>query len=463
MSDETTERPLVLSAFVMDTVSHIQHGLWRHPSARQDEFNCLQHWIDLVHTLERGRIDLLFFADVLGLYGPARGDFTVNAREGLQFPNGDPSVLVAALLTQTHDLGFAITSSVLQTYPFEFARRMATLDHLSGGRVGWNIVTSAQESAARNFGLDHLLEHDERYRQAEEYAEVCYKLWEGSWDDGAVVDDRHPEDISKAVYADASRIHRIDHEGRWYRVQGPAMQSPSPQRTPVLFQAGSSPVGRDFAARHAEGQFILASTPEKTQALIEDTRRRVVAAGRDPHDLVFILGQSFIVGSTEAEARHKEREIDEYLSDDGFLLHSNLGFDPTTGEPLDPDTPLSELHTNTNVSHLRWLRELAGDTDPTVRDLARLSARLRGRIVGTPDQIADQLEAWRARGVGGINIMNWTIPGSYEEFVDHIVPTLQERGLAQREYRPGTLRRKLTGRDLLPDTHPAARWRGAFA
>lgn len=457
-----TPRRLRLCAFVMNTNSHIQHGSWRHPQARQHEFTSLRLWTELASTLERGRFDAVFFADVLGLYGPARGDYTVNASEGLQFPNNDPSVLLGALAAVTENLGLVFTSSVLQAHPFEFARRVSTLDHLSGGRVGWNVVTSAQESAARNFGADGLEEHDERYRWAEEYLEVVYKLWEGSWDDDALIVDKalgHPQD---ARYADASRIHRIDHEGPRYRVAGPHLSAPSPQRTPVIFQAGSSPAGKAFAARHAEGQFVLTSGLDKTRALVADTRAAVSAAGRDPRDLTFLLGQTFVVGQTEAEARRKEAELDEYLSSDGFLLHSNLAFDPSTGEPLDPDTPLSRLSTNTNVSHLRWMRELSPDADPKVRDLATLAAKLRGRVVGTPEQIADRLQQWRDAGIDGINVMNWVLPDSFVEFVDDVVPVLQERGLVQREYTPGTLRRKLFGRDHLPEDHPARRWRGAF-
>lgn len=461
MSTPAPDR-LRLAAFVMNTNSHIQHGTWRHPDARQGEFTDLRLWTDLAATLERGRFDAMFFADVLGLYGPATGDYATNAREGLQFPAGDPSVLVGALSAVTEHLGFVFTSSVIQAHPFEFARRVSTLDHLSRGRVGWNVVTSAQESAARNFGADGLEEHDERYRWAEEYMEVVYKLWEGSWDDDALRYDKSPDDLGSAIYADAAGIHRILHEGARYRVQGPHALAPSPQRTPVIFQAGSSPAGRAFAARHAEGQFILSTGLDKTRALIAQTRDQVAAAGRDPESLQFFLGLAPIVGGTEEEAKRKERELDEYLSSDGFLLHSNLGFDPETGEPLDPDLPLSQLATNTNVTHLQWMRDLSPDPDPRVRDLATLAAKLRGRLVGTPEQIADVLGDWSDAGVGGINVINWMLPGSFEDFVDGVVPELQRRGLAQTEYEQGTLRTKLFGHDHLDDGHAGRRWRGAF-
>jgi FMN-dependent oxidoreductase (nitrilotriacetate monooxygenase family) len=450
--------PLRFAAFVMNTASHIQHGLWRHPSARQHEFDDVGLWVDLARTLESGRFDAMFFADVVGLYGPGDGAYDVNAREGLQFPSNDPSVLISALAVSTEHLGFAFTSSVLQAHPFDFARKVSTLDHITKGRIAWNVVTSALDGAARNFGHDGLEDHDARYAWADEYLDVVYKLWEGSWDDDALQRDKE-----RGVFSDASGIHRIHHEGPRYRVAGPHLSSPSPQRTPVLFQAGSSPVGRRFAARNAEAQFILSSTPEKTRALIEDTRALAVDAGRRAEDLSFWLGLSFITGSTEEEAKRNEAEIDEYLSADGFLLHSNLGFDPKTGEQLDPATPLSEVETQAGQSHLNWLREASPDREPTIADLARLSAKLRGRVVGTPEQIADVLAGWQEAGVDGINVINWTLPGSYEDFVDHVTPVLQERGLQQKEYEPGTLRHKLTGRDRLPESHPAAAYRGAFS
>ena len=450
--------PLSYAAFVMSTVSHIQHGLWRHQDARQLDFDDLDLWVDLARTLERGGFDAMFFADVLGLYGAADGDYAINAREGVQVPNGDPSVLISALAAATEHLGFAFTSSVLQAHPFEFARRVSTLDHLSKGRIGWNIVTSALEGAARNFGSDRLEEHDERYVWAQEYVDVVTKLWEGSWDDDAWVADK-----AAGVVSDPRGIHRIDHAGARYWVQGPHLSRPSPQRTPVLFQAGSSEAGRAFAARNAEAQFILSSTREKTEELISSTRDGVEAQGRRRDDLKFFLGLAFVIGSTEEEARRRSAEIDELLSPDGFLVHSNLGFDSETGAQLDPDTPLSQLKTQTNRSHLQWLKEAAGDREPTIRDLAALSARIRARVVGTPEQIADELERWQDVGVDGINVMNWTLPGSYEEFVDHVVPVLRERGLAEREPTATTLRARLFGHDQLPDRHPARRWRGAFS
>ncbi len=448
---------LHINAFVMNTVSHIQHGLWRHPEARQADFDDVTVWIDLVRTLEAGLFDAVFFADVVGLYGPVGGDYTVNAREGLQIPSHDPSVLISALAVNTEHLGLAFTSSVLQAHPFEFARRASTLDHISRGRIAWNIVTSTQENAARNFGLDRLTEHDARYDWAEEYLEVVFKLWEGSWDEGALVKDR-----ARGILADASRIHKIHHVGPRYRVEGPHLPAPSPQRTPLLFQAGSSPAGRAFAARNAEAQFISAPTLDAAAALIAETRDLAERAGRRREDIKFFQGFAFVIGSTEEEARRREAELDAYVSVDGFLAHSNLGVSQDDGRPLPPETLLKDITTNGGRSHIEWLRQREPGREPTVGDLGRLVARRHPRLVGTPDQIADALALWQQAGIDGVNVINWTIPGSYREFNEHLLPVLQRRGLAKQEYAPGSLRRKLFGRDRLDDRHPATRWRGAF-
>lgn len=449
---------LLFNAFVMNTVSHIQHGLWRHPDAEQADFDDVRVWINLAKTLERGLFDAAFFADVVGLYGPVDGDYEVNAREGLQIPSNDPSVLMSALAVNTEHLGLAFTSSVLQSHPFEFARRISTLDHISKGRIGWNIVTSTQENAARNFGFDRLVDHDDRYEWADEYLEVVYKLWEGSWEDDALLKDR-----ARGVFSDHRKIHKIHHVGKRYRVEGPHLPSPSLQRTPVLFQAGSSPAGRAFAARNAEAQFITPPNPGVAAELVSETRKLAAGYGRHPDDIKFFQGLSIVVGSTEEEARRKEETLNTWLSPEAFLAHSNLGVSQDDGRPYPPETLLADIKTNGGRSHIEWMRKSTPGREPTVGDLGRLTARRHPRLVGTPEQIADGLEQWRAAGVDGINLINWMIPGSYSEFADHLLPVLQARGLAKREYAKGTLRAKLFGSDRLNRRHPAATYRGAFA
>jgi FMN-dependent oxidoreductase (nitrilotriacetate monooxygenase family) len=448
--------PLHFSAFVMNTTSHILQGVWRQPDAGQTNFNSLEHWVRLAKILERGRFDFIFFADVIGLYGDYSGSYQKYVEAGLQIPSNDPSVIASAIAYNTTDLGIAITSSVIQEHPFNFARKISTLDHASNGRIAWNIVTNALANGARNFGYDELEEHDERYRWADEYVDVTYKLWEGSWDDGALLQDR-----DRGLHGDYAKIHKINHSGKRYQVEGPHLVAPSPQRTPVLFQAGSSTAGRDFAARNAEAQFIITPGPEQARELIDDTRRRVVAAGRQPGDLKFFQGLHFVIGSTEAEAEQRAADLEDSIDLDGMVAHLSgaVGVD-FGGHPL--DTPLGDITNTDGVrSIVQWVRESVSGRDATIRDLGLLQGR-NSRIVGTPETIADQLQRWRDAGVDGINVVNATIPGSYEEFVDHLIPVLQDRGLAQREYTPGTTRAKLFGSDLLADSHPAAHYRGAF-
>ncbi|WP_328472552.1 LLM class flavin-dependent oxidoreductase [Actinoplanes sp. NBC_00393] len=452
-----SEKPLHFAAFVMNTAGHIIQGTWRRPTARQADFNSLNHWVDLARTLERGGFDAIFFADVVGLYAPYRGDERKYVEAGLQVPSNDPSVLAGAIAYATEHLGIAFTASILQEHPFNFARRISTLDHASNGRIAWNIVTNYLPNASRNFGLDGLTKHDERYAWADEYVDVTYKLWEGSWEEDALLQDRET-----GIHADYDKIHRINHEGPRYRVEGPHLVSPTPQRTPLLFQAGASEAGRTFAAKNAEAVFIQAPNLEAAARDTADIRARAVGHGRSAHDLKFFQGLHFVVGSTEEEAKRKSDELDQWIDFDAQLSHMSGAVGIDFGHE-DLDRPVGELRTEGVQSIVGWIKDLVTDREPTLRDVAHYTAH-NGRITGTPEQIADRLALWRSAGVDGINVVNAEIPGSYEEFVDHVIPVLRERGLAQREYAPGTLREKLFGRgDRLPDTHPAARYRGTFA
>ncbi len=445
---------LFFNAFVMNTTSHIHHGQWRRPDARQSDFNDVEVWIDLAKTLEAAKFDAMFFADVSGLYGDSDADYSVYVREGLQIPSNDPLVLLGALATQTTDIGLAATANVFQQHPTNFARQIATLDHISKGRIAWNIVTGTQDNGYRNFGYDALEDHDERYRWADEYMEVVYKLWEGSWDEGALLKDKRG-----SQHGDPSKIHKIYHRGERYRVEGPFLPSPSPQRTPVLFQAGASDAGRDFAARNAEAVFLVAPSPAIAKWQADETRALAVKHGRRPEDVTFHQGMSFIIGSTEAEAREKHASYEEFVSMDGYAAHAAIV--DLEGRVYPPETLLKDVATNSAHGFRDHLLKHITDREPTIRDLSlrRLNANT---IVGTPEQIADSLVEWQEAGVDGINVMNWVIPGSFEEFGEHVMPELRRRGLAQSEYTDGTLRRKLFGHDRLPDSHPAAAYRGAF-
>lgn len=449
-------RPLLFSAFCMNTASHILHGLWRRPDGGQIDFNSLDLWIDLVQELERGLFDVIFFADVHGTYGRRAGPYKALVESGLQIPSNDPAVILSALACNTEHLGLAITSSIMQDHPFNFARKFSTLDHVSGGRVAWNIVTNGLPNGARNFDLDDLTPHEERYRWAEEYMDVVYKLWEGSWDDGAVLQDR-----ASGRYADATKVHRINHSGPHYQVEGPHLCTPSPQRTPLLFQAGASSAGTAFAGRHAEAVFLVAPTPAVAEKSITQIVTQLQSTGRSRDDVRFVQGLSFVIGSTDEEAARLDRELDEAIDPEMMVRH--LG--GVMGVELDDvslDTPITDLRTEGSQGLLDWVRQAVVEREPRVRDIGMLLAR-SSRISGTPESIADQIATWQAAGIDGVNVINAVIPGSYTDFIEHVMPVLRARGMARKSYEPGTLRQKLFGRDRLPDSHPGAAYRGAFA
>src|ERR1700687_4316746 len=256
-SAEIMNKQIRLNAFAMNCVAHQSPGLWTHPRDRTASYNRLPYWIDLAKALERGRFDLIFLADVLGIYDVYGGSPDAALRHAVQVPVNDPVLLIPAMAQVTEHLGFGVTSTLSYEPPYPFARRMSTLDHLTKGRAGWNIVTGYLNSAAAGMGLTVQPRHEQRYEIAEEYMQVVYQLWEGSWEDGAVLRDR-----DRRLFADPAKIHRIRHEGRFYRVDAIHLSEPSPQRTPVLYQAGASTSGRSFAAAHAECVFINGPSPQ---------------------------------------------------------------------------------------------------------------------------------------------------------------------------------------------------------
>lgn len=438
----------------MNCVSHIQHGLWALPESRQGEYKSLGPWIELAQLLERGRFDALFLADVIGVYDTYQGGEAASVREGMQVPVNDPAMLIPTMAYATENLGFAFTSSILQAPPFAFARTLSTLDHLTQGRIAWNIVTSYLPNAAKNLGWEALPAHDDRYERADEYLEVVYKLWEGSWEEDAVVFDR-----ARGIYADPSKVHRVDHRGSYYAVEGPHLSEPSPQRTPLLFQAGMSDRGREFAARHAECIFLVGSRSNLRgdKGVISDIRARAERHGRSPDDVRFFQGLCPVVGGTEAEAEAKREVYLEQLSTEASLAHvsGTLGIDLSA---LDPETPLEDLQTDSVRGIVKGLIDSAPPGTRTFRDLMRL--QMAGQyLCGTPEQIADALENWCDAGIDGFNLVYCVSPGSFEDFVEGVVPELQARGRVQREYAPGTLREKVFGQARLPPSHPGAVYR----
>lgn len=453
----TTRPRMLFSAFNEFVLSHHDQGLWAHPESRQLELNSIDYWVDVARTLERGRFDLLFFADVLATYDIYQGSRDAAVLSGMQTPVNDPAVLAPVLAYVTEHLGVVVTENVLQEHPYSFARKMTTLDHLSGGRIGWNIVTSFLPGAGRNLGYGGLPSHEERYARADDYLDVVYKLWEASWEDDAVI-----RDTERAHYVDPAKIHEIDHVGPFYDVVGPHISEPSPQRTPVLFQAAASSVGIDFAGRHAE---VLFTSLERQNAAsnIAQLRAEAVAAGRRAEDVRIFGGFSFVLGSTEEEARRRDAEFREAQSLDAAFAKFSAFWQFDLSRLPRTARLATLLDGDAAPDSVKKALSFSPDLDWTLEDYVRwVGSR---RTVGTPEQIVDEIERWQDLGVDGLNVSYVISPGTWEDWADHITPELVRRGLLEPEYRPGTLREKLFGGGAhLPEEHPARRIRAnAFA
>ncbi|HVI91920.1 MAG TPA: LLM class flavin-dependent oxidoreductase [Dongiaceae bacterium] len=446
-----------LNAFEMNCPGHLSIGLWRHPQDQSFRYKELSYWLELARTLERGLFDGIFIADVLGIYDVYRGGQTDALREAAQVPVNDPLQLVPAMASVTEHLGFGITASINFEHPYPFARRFSTADHLTRGRIGWNIVTSYLESGARNLGQSGLLTHDNRYDVADEYLEVCYKLWEGSWEDDAVILDR-----ARGIYVNPAKVHEIRHEGRFFNVPGIHLSEPSPQRTPVLYQAGASSRGKTFAATHAECVFVAAPSKKVLRDQVADIRRRVAELGRDPNSILIFNQQTVIVGRDERDAQERLTEYKRYISYDGALTLMS-GW---TGIDLSQFKPGEELkHIKSNAIQSAVDAFTAADPNRvwTIGEIADYCG-IGGDgplIVGSPQSAADALESWvDETGVDGFNLAYAVRPDTFTDLVDLLVPELQRRGRYKTSYRNGTLREKLFGQAArLASPHPAAGYR----
>jgi FMN-dependent oxidoreductase (nitrilotriacetate monooxygenase family) len=425
----SVRRQLHLNAFLM-TVGH-HESAWRFPESDPTGAWDLKHYLHLARTAERGTFDSVFFGD-----GPALlGDIRYRPVGRL-----DPATLLSALATATERIGLVATASTTYNEPYNLARSFASIDHISGGRAGWNIVTTAGADAAQNFGLDEIPEHRHRYERAAEFVEVCRKLWD-SWEDDFLIGDKASGD-----FADGDKIREIDHAGQFFRVRGPLNVPPSPQRHPLLVQAGSSEDGRGFAARYAEAVFTAQQTLEEGQAFYSDLKRRVAAVGRDASLVKILPGIVPVIGSTEAEAQAREAElarlqVAEYgLKQLSTLIGVELGED-------DLDRPLPDLGPVSAVrghqSRFTVVTDLARRDKLTVRQLLVRLGGGRGHrtFTGTPEQVANTIEQWfKAGAADGFNVMPPLLPSGLELFVDHVVPELRRRGLFRHEYTGTTLR-----------------------
>ncbi|SEI02300.1 FMN-dependent oxidoreductase, nitrilotriacetate monooxygenase family [Rhizobium tibeticum] len=446
-------KQMQIYAFDMNCVGHINHGMWTHPRDTSLHYTDLDYWVDLARTAERGKLDGIFLADIVGVYDVYKSSPAPVIEAGVQIPVNDPLMPISAMAYVTTHLGFGVTVNTTYEPPFLLARRMSTLDHLTKGRIGWNIVTGYLDSAARAMGFEALPEHDARYDAAEEYLEILYKLWEGSWDDEAVLRDK-----SRAVFADPSKVRAVRHEGQYYTMEAIHLAQPSPQRTPVLFQAGASARGQDFAARHAECVFIAAATPQAARPTVEALRRKAELVGRGA-DALRVLGLvTVVVGRTQKEAQDKLEDYRRHASVEASLAH----YSASTGVDFSRyglDDPIEQRSTNANQSALGAITREPG-TLRQIIDQMVLGSRIKP-IVGSAEQVADRLAAWLLDGgVDGFNLARTVAPESLRDFVDLVVPVLQERGLFKADYAEGPLRKKLFGGSgRLPSSHPAAAFR----
>jgi FMN-dependent oxidoreductase (nitrilotriacetate monooxygenase family) len=444
-------REILLNAFDMNCVGHIQQGLWRHPRDQSTRYLDVHYWTDLARTLEAALFDGLFLADVVGVYDVYGGNADAALRGGVQVPVNDPMLLIPAMAAATSHLGFGVTANLLYEAPFLFARRMSTLDHLSRGRVGWNIVTGYLDSAARANGFAQQPAHDDRYDLADEYMALVYQLWQHSWHDDAVRADR-----ASGVYADAAKVRAIHHHGKQYQVDAIHLSEPSPQRTPVLYQAGSSPRGRQFAATHAECVFLNGQGVAGVKAIVDDIRARAVAGGRAAGDIKVFLGATVVTGATEAEARDKFDDYRQYVSSEAALVHAaaSLGVDLAK---FDLDEPVDASASQAITSNVAAIARSQGPqwTKRKLLEQMVLGSR-QPPIVGSGEQVAQALIDWtEAADVDGFNLSRTVAPECWSDFGRLVVPELQARGAFKTAHRSGTLRDKLFGQARLPASHPA--------
>lgn len=431
----TCRRTLHLAAFGSLGGNHV--ASWRHPEAASTQVLHADYYKEFARLAERGLFDLIFFPDILAASQDRDSDGFRNIAHGIPF-RAEPVSTLALIAGVTEHIGLVGTVSTAHTQPFNVARTFASLDHLSSGRAGWNVVTTASEAESRNFGT-HLPSHDERYARAEEFVEVARRLWD-SWHDDAVVADK-----TASRYVDPSKVHAIRHRGKYFDVEGPLNVPRPPQGHPVLFQAGASDVGRNFAARTADVVFFAAQTKKDAQRIGSDIRRLAEVHGRRSEQIRLLPGVLVIVGRTEAEAREKQAALGQLLEPQvgSALLHELIGVD-FSNYPLDAPFPQLDLDTVPGIkSRYELLRDMAQRDRMTLRQVIERVASGAGHrvVVGDPQQVADELIDWFEAGiVDGYAIMWPYLPGGLEEFVEWVVPELQRRGVYRKEYSSRTLR-----------------------
>lgn len=433
MSD--SKRRMVLATFIHNSGAH--PGGWRYPGAAPFNPHDLGQFANLAKVAERGKLHCFFSGDQQGFpHVAGREAFASTDYAGKL----EPTTLIAALAALTRDIGLIATVTTTYNEPYAVARRFASLDHLSGGRAGWNVVTSAGDSEARNFGREANMDHEDRYARAEEFVDVVKALWD-SWEDGS-----HLRDRANARYIDTNKVHQLNHQGRYFKVAGPLNVGRPPQGHPIIVQAGGSEPGRALAARTADLIFTAQSSLAKAKDFYADMKKRAAAFGRDPDQLFVIPSVQLMVRSTEAEARRAEEELLSLITPALALstLSLQIGYD-LSGFPQDGPLPEIPL-TNGGQWVQQQIIAMARKENLTIAQLARrvVVSRASFAMAGTPEQVADMCESWfRERGADGLSLAPNYLPGALEDFVDQVVPILQKRGVFRSDYEGATLRENL--------------------
>lgn len=422
-----------LALFINPTGHH--QAAWRHPDADADAGVSFRHYRDLALTAERAVFDAIFLADNQCV---RRGPPEAVSRVAQYVANFEPLTLLSALAAVTERIGLISTASTSYNYPYQVARKFASLDHISGGRAGWNMVTSGMPGEAPNFGRDTHYEHDARYMMADEFVQVCLGLWD-SWED-----DAFPRDKDSGIFSEQDKMHVLGHEGPHFRVRGPLNVPRSPQGYPVLVQAGSSEAGKTFAAKYAEMMFTTPQTLERARELYAEMKARAADAGRNPNHISIMPGIAVVVARSSSEAHERFEQLQSYLDPAVSLniLSIKMNHADLTAYPLDERLPTSAAPAGETSAFWRWM-EVAEREDLNLGELARrASGSLAGlQVVGSAIEVADMMEEWfRAGGADGFNVQPAYLPGMFTEFVELVMPELRRRGLARSEYVGSTLR-----------------------
>ncbi|HCP24708.1 MAG: LLM class flavin-dependent oxidoreductase [SAR202 cluster bacterium] len=427
MSDS---RMMRIGAFLSGTGGNM--ASWRHPSAVADGAVNLAYYKDMTRRAEEAKLDFVFFGDGLYISEKSHPNFLVRF---------EPLTLLAALAMETSKIGLAATLSTTYSDPYTVARQFSSIDHLSDGRAGWNVVTSPLEGSAANYNKPEHPQHDLRYRIASEFLEITKGLWD-SWEDDAFIRDKE-----SGVFIDPDKMHRLDHRGEFFNIQGPLNISRSKQGRPVIIQAGSSEAGRGFAANVADAIFTGQANLADASSFYKDVKQRAAKAGRDPDQVLVLPGCSPVVGSTSEEAEAKYQEIANLVVIEDALNYLGRYFNDMDFSPYDLDEPfpdLGDFGRNGWESTTDRIKQVAKEEGLTLREMALRSTTPRNEFIGTPEQVADSMQAWFESGAADGFMLNPSVlPQGLNDFLEHVLPLLKERGLFREEYEADTLRGNL--------------------